>query len=50
MSFAIKDAKLSRSGYDFIDEERLHGLLRRRADAGAVLRNERVRKTDRGQA
>ncbi len=30
MSFVIENAKLSRSGLDFIDEDRLHGLL----DAG----------------
>ncbi len=36
MSFAIKDAKLSRSGFDFIDEDRLNNLLKKRSDAGAV--------------
>jgi 2-iminoacetate synthase len=36
MSLAIEKAKLSRSGFDFIDDEHLHGLLQRRADAGAV--------------
>jgi 2-iminoacetate synthase len=36
MSLAIEKAKLSRSGFDFIDDEQLHGLLQRRADAGAV--------------
>jgi len=36
MPFVIEKAKLSRSGYDFIDDEHLHGLLQRRADAGAV--------------
>lgn len=36
MSFAIEKAKLSKSGFDFIDEDHLHGLLQRRADASAV--------------
>lgn len=36
MSFVIDQAKLSRSGFDFIDEDRLHGLLGRPADAGLV--------------
>ena len=36
MPFVIEKAKLSRSGFDFIDDEYLHGLLQRRADAGAV--------------
>ena len=36
MSFVIEKARLSRSGRDFIDDERLHGLLERHADAGAV--------------
>ncbi len=36
MSFVLEKAKLSRSGFDFIDDERLHELLQRRADAGAV--------------
>jgi 2-iminoacetate synthase len=36
MSFVVEKAKLSNSGYDFIDEEYLGGLLRRQADAGAV--------------
>jgi 2-iminoacetate synthase len=36
MPFVIEKAKLSRSGHDFIDEDRLQGLLQRRADAGAV--------------
>jgi 2-iminoacetate synthase len=36
MSLAIETAKLSRSGFDFIDDEHLHGLLQRPADAGAV--------------
>jgi 2-iminoacetate synthase len=36
MSLVIEKAKLSNSGYDFIDEGRLHDLLQRRADDGAV--------------
>ncbi len=36
MSLAIEKAKLSRSGFDFIDDEHLHELLQRRADKGAV--------------
>ncbi|MCE5266596.1 MAG: [FeFe] hydrogenase H-cluster radical SAM maturase HydG [Planctomycetaceae bacterium] len=36
MSFAIDSAKLSRSGVDFIDEDRLHTLIRRHADAAEV--------------
>ena len=36
MSFVLQEAKLSRSGFDFIDDERLHELLQRPADAGAV--------------
>lgn len=40
MSFVMDQTKLSRSGYDFIDEDRLHGLLDRKADAGQV-RNRR---------
>jgi 2-iminoacetate synthase len=32
MSFVIDKTKLSRSGFDFIDEDRLHGLLDQRAD------------------
>ena len=36
MSFVIDRKKLSRSGYDFIDEDYLHGLLNRRADPGEV--------------
>jgi 2-iminoacetate synthase len=36
MSSVIDRQKLSRSGYDFIDEEYLHGLLRRRAEPGEV--------------
>jgi 2-iminoacetate synthase len=36
MSIAVERAKLSKSGHDFIDEGRLHELLQRRADAGAV--------------
>ena len=36
MSFVLEKAKLSRSGSDFIDDEHLHELLQRRADAGAV--------------
>ena len=32
----MDQTKLSRSGYDFIDEDRLHGLLGRSADAGQV--------------
>jgi 2-iminoacetate synthase len=36
MSIAIDQKKLSRSGFDFIDEQRLHGLLDRRADAVEV--------------
>lgn len=36
MSVAIEKARLSRSGFDFIDEERLHDLMQRRADFGAV--------------
>jgi 2-iminoacetate synthase len=36
MSFVIDRTKLSQSGYDFIDEELLHGLLNRRTDAVEV--------------
>jgi 2-iminoacetate synthase len=36
MSFVVEKAKLSKSGYDFIDEGRLGDLLQRPADAGAV--------------
>jgi 2-iminoacetate synthase len=36
MSLAIEKAKLSRSGFDFIDDEHLHELLQRRVDAEAV--------------
>ena len=36
MSFVIEKARLSASGYDFIDDAHLHDLLQRRADAGAV--------------
>ena len=36
MSFAIEKAKLSRSGYDFIDDQYLLGLLQQRSDAGRV--------------
>jgi 2-iminoacetate synthase len=36
MSFVIAKAKLSRSGFDFINEEHLRELLQRPADAGAV--------------
>ncbi|MEN6450827.1 MAG: [FeFe] hydrogenase H-cluster radical SAM maturase HydG [Thermoguttaceae bacterium] len=32
MSFVIEKAKLSRSGFDFIDEDHLHGLLEHRSD------------------
>jgi 2-iminoacetate synthase len=36
MSSVMDQTRLSRSGYDFIDENRLHGLLDRKADAGRV--------------
>jgi 2-iminoacetate synthase len=36
MSFVMDQTELSRSGFDFIDEDRLHGLLGRPADAGLV--------------
>ncbi len=36
MSSVIDRTKLSQSGYDFIDDEYLHGLLNRRADAAEV--------------
>jgi 2-iminoacetate synthase len=36
MTTTIDGRKLSRSGYDFIDEERLHGLLDQTASAAAV--------------
>jgi 2-iminoacetate synthase len=36
MPLAIEKAKLSRSGFDFIDDERLHKLLQCPADAGVV--------------
>jgi 2-iminoacetate synthase len=36
MSFVIDKTKLSRSGFDFIDEAFLHGLLERRAEPSAV--------------
>jgi 2-iminoacetate synthase len=36
MSFVADNKRLSRSGRDFIDEEYLHGLLDRRADAAEV--------------
>ncbi len=36
MSFALDTNKLSRSGFDFIDEDRLHGLLERRAEPAQV--------------
>ena len=36
MSFVIAKAKLSRSGYDFIDDDYLHSLLNRTADPGEV--------------
>lgn len=36
MSYVIDRTKFSQSGYDFIDEEQLHGLLDRRADAAEV--------------
>ena len=36
MLFVINKTKLSRSGYDFIDEEHLQGLLDRRAEPGEV--------------
>ncbi|MEN6459442.1 MAG: [FeFe] hydrogenase H-cluster radical SAM maturase HydG [Thermoguttaceae bacterium] len=36
MSFEIDMAKLSRSGFDFIDEDRLHGLLDRKAEPSQV--------------
>lgn len=36
MMSSVIDKKLSRSGYDFIDEVRLHGLLNRRAAPGEV--------------
>jgi 2-iminoacetate synthase len=36
MSTVIDQTKLSQSGHDFIDEERLHGLLDRRTDAAEV--------------
>ncbi|MBU4271553.1 MAG: [FeFe] hydrogenase H-cluster radical SAM maturase HydG [Planctomycetes bacterium] len=36
MSFEIDQNKLSRSGFDFIDEERLHGLLDLRIEPGQL--------------
>jgi 2-iminoacetate synthase len=36
MSFVIEKAKLSRSGFDFIDEDRLHALLERQAPPAKV--------------
>jgi len=36
MSVVIKNAKLSRSGYDFIDEDHLHGLLEKKTDAAEI--------------
>jgi len=36
MSSVIDQKQLSRSGYDFIDEEQLHGLLNRRTSPGEV--------------
>ncbi len=36
MSFVVDKASLSRSGYDFIDEEYLHGLLNRRAEPAEI--------------
>ncbi len=36
MSFVIDKRKLSRSGYDFIDEDHLHGLLNQRSDPSEV--------------
>jgi 2-iminoacetate synthase len=36
MSIAIDKARLSRCGYNFIDDAYLHGLLDRKADAGEV--------------
>ena len=36
MSIVTNKNKLSRSGYDFIDEEHLHGLLDRPAEPGEV--------------
>jgi 2-iminoacetate synthase len=36
MAFVMDQKQLSRSGYDFIDEEQLHGLLNRRTSPGEV--------------
>lgn len=36
MTWVVDKSKLSSSGYDFIDEEYLHGLVDRQADAGEV--------------
>lgn len=36
MSSVMDQSKLSRSGFDFIDEDFLHGLLQRRTDASEV--------------
>jgi 2-iminoacetate synthase len=36
MSLVVNRTKLSRSGYDFIDEDALHGLLTRKAQPGEV--------------
>ncbi len=36
MSVVIKNAKLSRSGYDFIDEDLLHGLMEKKTDAAEI--------------
>ncbi len=36
MSWVLDQTKLSESGYDFIDDDHLHGLLQRKADAAEV--------------
>ena len=46
MSFVVDQTRLSRSGYDFIDEEKLHGLLTGRVPLAEPVPPDRVRVRD----